>query len=158
LSIFNLLNYECDFFEVYFLCMDNLRSVAATILVNKEGEYLIVKKPRKNHAWQFPQGGVEEGETLLEGTQRELYEECGAGLNVEFSDEPVGEYSYLFPTDFKRHDEHIMGAKVKFFRAEFVSGDIQLESEELEDYKWVRKEELKDYFEGEYLEKIEKLL
>lgn len=28
--------------------------------------YLLVKKPRKEHAWQMPQGGVEEGESLLE--------------------------------------------------------------------------------------------
>ena len=28
--------------------------------------YLLVKKPRKDHAWQMPQGGVEDGESLLE--------------------------------------------------------------------------------------------
>ena len=28
--------------------------------------YLLVKKPRREHAWQMPQGGVEEGESLLE--------------------------------------------------------------------------------------------
>lgn len=28
--------------------------------------YLIVKKPRKDFAWQFPQGGVEKPETLLQ--------------------------------------------------------------------------------------------
>lgn len=28
--------------------------------------YLIVKKPREEHAWQFPQGGIEQGELLHE--------------------------------------------------------------------------------------------
>lgn len=28
--------------------------------------YLLVKKPRKDHQWQMPQGGVEEKESLLE--------------------------------------------------------------------------------------------
>ena len=28
--------------------------------------YLLVKKPRSDHAWQMPQGGLEEGESLLE--------------------------------------------------------------------------------------------
>ena len=28
--------------------------------------YLLVKKPRREHTWQMPQGGVEEGESLLE--------------------------------------------------------------------------------------------
>ena len=27
--------------------------------------YLLVKKPREEHAWQMPQGGLEEGESLL---------------------------------------------------------------------------------------------
>ena len=28
--------------------------------------YLLVKKPRKEHAWQMPQGGLEEQESLIE--------------------------------------------------------------------------------------------
>jgi len=33
--------------------------------------------------------------------------------------------------------------------------DIQLSEEELDDYKWIKKEEFKDYFESpEYLEKV----
>lgn len=28
--------------------------------------YLLVKKPRQDHAWQMPQGGVEEEESLIE--------------------------------------------------------------------------------------------
>ncbi len=120
-------------------------------LSQREREFLIVKKPRKDHAWQFPQGGVDSGESLLEGAQRELREECGADLKVEFFPEPIGTYSYFFPADFKRYEENITGAKVTFFRAEFISGDIQLEPTELEDYKWVTKDKLGDYFEGEYL-------
>ena len=28
--------------------------------------YMLVKKPRKDHAWQVPQGGIEGDETLIE--------------------------------------------------------------------------------------------
>ena len=28
--------------------------------------YLLVKKPRKKHAWQLPQGGLEQQESLVE--------------------------------------------------------------------------------------------
>jgi len=105
-----------------------------------------------------PAGRAAGGQSLLEGAKRELREECGEALNVEFAIEPIGEYSYFFPADFKRHEKNIVGAKVTFFRAEFVSGDIGLAPEELEDYKWVRKEELKDYFEGAYLKKVQSFL
>jgi 8-oxo-dGTP pyrophosphatase MutT (NUDIX family) len=138
-----------------------LRRVSAIIVQDKE-KYLIVKKPRKDHAWQFPQGGVEEGETLLEGAERELKEECGEDLCAAFFQEPVGEYAYFFPADFVRHcdgkkPKH-RGARVTFFRAEFIEGDIELEPAELEDYKWVTREELGDWFEGEYLEEVERFL
>ena len=78
--------------------------------------YLLVKKPRKNHAWQFPQGGQEKEETEAEAALRELREECGSDLKVELCDKTaIGVYQYRFPLKFiqsrKRHDGSI-GAKV----------------------------------------------
>ena len=35
-------------------------------------ELLLVHKPRKRDAWQLPQGGAEEGETLEQRTQRKM--------------------------------------------------------------------------------------
>ncbi len=146
--------------------MQNLEGVVEEILNSLtpplsqgEREFLIVKKPRKHHAWQFPQGGVDRGETLLEGAQRELREECGEDLEVKFHPDPLGSYAYFFPKDFRRYKEGVtIGAKVAFFRAEFLDGEIELEREELEDYKWVKKEELGNYLEGEYLEVVLSLL
>ena len=56
--------------------MKNYRSVSAIVLersFESEKKYLLVRKPRKSHAWQFPQGGVDEGETLLEADWRIAY-------------------------------------------------------------------------------------
>lgn len=83
----------------------------------KESLYLLVKKPRNNHAWQFPQGGQEQDETAAEAALRELKEECGSDLKVRLVDHasPVGVYQYKFPIKFvlsqKRTDNSI-GAKV----------------------------------------------
>lgn len=133
-----------------------LRSVAATIVQDRD-RYLIVKKTRKHHAWQFPQGGVEGDELLLQAAKRELHEECG-DIKVEFSDQPIGEYKYLFPSDFSRHDENIRGAHVTFFKAQFLSGEVVLDPEELEDFKWVTEKKLPEYFDREYWEAIKRMI
>ncbi|GAN08005.1 hypothetical protein MAM1_0185d07510 [Mucor ambiguus] len=74
--------------------------------------YLLVKKPRKHHAYQFPQGGQDSGETASEAALRELREECGSSLKVKLIDEsPVGTYQYKFPPKFNRWDQSV-GAKV----------------------------------------------
>ncbi|MCF7830547.1 NUDIX domain-containing protein [Candidatus Gracilibacteria bacterium] len=134
-----------------------LRKVSA-IIVEKDEKVLIVKKPRENHAWQFPQGGREKDESVLEAAQREIKEECGAGLEIEFNSVPKGEYLYLFPTNFKRHKPGIRGARVVFLTAQFKSGEVKINKEELDDFKWVEKEELPQYFEGEYLEAVSRFV
>lgn len=77
--------------------------------------YLVVKKPRKNHAWQFPQGGQDEGETPAEAALRELREECGEELSVRLVDtqDPIGTYKYDFPKKFiENHKRMSIGAQV----------------------------------------------
>ncbi len=140
---------------------DQLRPVSALVLHRigsncGKDKYLIVKKPRKNHAWQFPQGGQDEGETAKQAAIRELQEECGETLNAKIKGErPVGEYKYFFPSDFDRHDDRIVGAKVSFFLAEFISGSVEVDGNEIIDHKWVTLEEFSEYFEGEYLEVVQ---
>jgi large subunit ribosomal protein L46 len=141
--------------------MKKYRLVSAVILSKKfsqEKKYLIVKKPRKNHAWQFPQGGVDNGESAIQAAERELREECGKDLRINFLfNDSVGEYKYNFPSDFKRHDKNTVGAIVKFFPAEFVSGKVEIDNNEIIDHKWVKKDEFKNYFDLEYLEIIQKI-
>lgn len=79
-----------------------------------ELSYLLVKKPRKSHAWQFPQGGQDPGETGAEAALRELREECGSDLKVSLVDTtPIGVYQYKFPR--KRTDGYI-GARVSKYK------------------------------------------
>lgn len=136
---------------------NHLRSVAG-VIIKKQETYLIVRKPRKNHAWQFPQGGVDTGETDLQAAQRELREECGNQLQAVFRPTPAGAYQYLFPDDFKRHQEHIKGANITFFQAQYVSGAVQIDGKEIIEHQWVTKENLDQYFEPIYLEKIKYFL
>lgn len=53
---------------------------AAAIVLNKEGELLLIKGP--DRGWEMPGGVVEEGESLEEAAVRETKEESGIEIEV----------------------------------------------------------------------------
>ncbi len=55
---------------------DGYRPNVGIILVNGKNEVFWAKRLRE-HAWQFPQGGIKHGETPLAAMYRELFEEIG---------------------------------------------------------------------------------
>lgn len=56
---------------------------AADALIERDGEYLMIQEGKEHveHLWNVPGGGVEHGETPVDGVKREVYEETG--LQVE---------------------------------------------------------------------------
>jgi 8-oxo-dGTP diphosphatase len=53
---------------------------AATIVLNNQGEILLIKGPRRG--WEMPGGQVEEGESLKDAAIRETKEESGIDIEV----------------------------------------------------------------------------
>lgn len=53
------------------------RSCVGVALFNKEGKVFIGERVDTPGSWQMPQGGIDEGETILVAAARELYEETG---------------------------------------------------------------------------------
>lgn len=53
---------------------------AAGIVLNEKSEILMVNT--YDHGWTFPGGIVEEGESLIEGLKREIFEESGIEAEV----------------------------------------------------------------------------
>ncbi len=51
----------------------------AAILRNGAGKILLGERVDRSGAWQFPQGGVDDGETLSQALARELREEISVG-------------------------------------------------------------------------------
>ena len=98
--------------------------------------YLVVKKPRKEHAWQFVQGGVERAELLHEASvpnlsaamaaltlhrsssqtaERELKEECGDILEFWLvGKRPVAHHVYRYEKLLEKDGAVHGGTKVAF--------------------------------------------
>jgi len=137
--------------------MKKLRPVAAVVL-QKGDRYLLVRKPRKNNAWQFPQGGVDIGETLAEAVMRELAEECGSDLQVDLFPDQIAEYRYEFPADFLRHHSEFAGARVTFFKAKYISGEPKVDGEEIVEARWCMKKEIENLVAEKYWEVVKSCL
>ncbi len=52
------------------------------IIINQSEEILLLSSPSRKQGWQLVSGALEAGETLLNGTLREVYEELGTNIQV----------------------------------------------------------------------------
>jgi putative (di)nucleoside polyphosphate hydrolase len=114
------------------------RPNAAIILRNSKGEILVCERSDWRGCWQFPQGGVKKGETLLEALHREVEEELGlrpADYRVLLS---KGPYRYLFMNGRKK--DGFDGQEQHYFLAEPVDPEpaIRLDgSHEFRAARWL---------------------
>ena len=60
--------------------------VSAAGVVYKDGKVLLIRSERRG--WEFPGGIVEQGEALLDGLRREIFEESGISAEPEAVSEP----------------------------------------------------------------------
>lgn len=76
--------------------MNNTRICARGILVQDDKVYLIKENTRQNvDCWFIPGGGIESGESISEGLQRELSEELGVDkTNISIDTSLLGSYTF----------------------------------------------------------------
>lgn len=115
------------------------RSNVAGILRNPAGQILVCERLNDPGAWQFPQGGVDPGETLEQALERELWEEIGVlpgDLKIVTS---RGPYYYLFGDGVMSKGHH--GKEQYYFLCDFVGPEsrinIATEHPEFRDLKWI---------------------
>lgn len=77
---------------------NHYRPNVAAIVENQSGELLIGRRHDFPACWQFPQGGVDTGESLLEALQRELLEEAALNTDAYEIIHQTGPYRYDFPS------------------------------------------------------------
>lgn len=142
--------------------MDNRKSLRRKL---DQRLFLLVKKQRDNHSWQFPQGPLPLYETFEENVTPELRDVAqsqvdkivGSKAHLYMSgNAPFGVYSYAYPKAYQKEID-TYGAKLFFFYGFYVKGKISL-PEKYEDYVWVTKEEMEEYIQDKslykYLQKI----
>ncbi|MCF6768268.1 RNA pyrophosphohydrolase [Thiotrichales bacterium 19S11-10] len=122
---------------------EGFRANVAIVLINKEGKVFWGKRLRQN-AWQFPQGGLNSGETPLEALYRELYEEVGLKPHdVEVIAATKSWLRYRLPRFLIRRGFPLcIGQKQKWFLLRLKSDDsaINLEANnkpEFDAFRWV---------------------
>ena len=94
------------------------RKNVALILERKSGKVLICQRSDCEESWQFPQGGVDEGEGPIEALHREVREEIVLSSKFYKIIEQREGYRYDFD---RRHAKwkHYLGQEQTYFRCRF---------------------------------------
>ncbi len=135
------------------LKMQNIRMVryranVAALIVNPAGCLLICERATIPGAWQFPQGGVDAGESVEHALFREVLEEVGLEpRHYQIADLREG-YRYLYPQGargkkLRKHGSH--GQEQTYFLCHLKPGapqvNVDQKSREFRAYRWIPPEE-----------------
>lgn len=118
------------------------RPCAGIMIMNAERRLFVGQRiDTKVEAWQFPQGGIDEGEDAATAAWRELWEETGiAAGQVDLLAEAPGEFYYDLPPDLigKVWKGKYRGQRQKWFLFRFngQDGDVRIDTAHPEFSAW----------------------
>ena len=108
--------------------MSNLYRQNVGIILCRKGKVLLcARADQKDFHWQFPQGGIETGEDVLEAAKRELQEETGiaAVRLINIMPKPL---KYDFPESFRgRLTSSYIGQEQYWVLFEFLGRDEDID-------------------------------
>ena len=125
---------------------ENYRPNVAIIIVNRKGKILWCKR-KDGNGWQFPQGGLDPGESPKEAIYRETKEEVGLDKeDIGIIKESEEWFNYKVPKNripkyFRISDSKFVGQRQKWFLAEILCEDSKINLNasspvEFEDWTW----------------------
>ena len=124
---------------------ETFRQAVMAVVVNEKNKVLIGSSPR-NGGYKFPQGGLEKGETLIQGITRELKEEVGLDLDeksiLQTFDEKV---KYYYPEKTHPHLNNV-GQEQTVFKIKYDdSMTLVPQDDEFEKLIWINPKDLEKY-------------
>ena len=119
----------------------NYRENVAAIIINKDKKILMCEHIWIDNAWQFPQGGIEEGESKEQAILRELEEEIGT-KKLKILGEMNEKLKYQFPF-YLKEKYNFDGQIQTFFLLYFYGDDSEIkfdkqEKPEFKAFEWVK--------------------
>ncbi|WP_026957664.1 MULTISPECIES: RNA pyrophosphohydrolase [Aliagarivorans] len=123
---------------------DGYRPNVGIVICNQRGQVLWARRYGQ-HSWQFPQGGVDEGETAEQAMYRELHEEVGLEpKDVKILASTRHWLRYKLPKRLVRWDSPpvCIGQKQKWFLLRLVGSEDNIRFDrsghpEFDDWRWV---------------------
>jgi len=122
----------------------NYRLNVGLIIVNNYGKVLICKRKNSNQ-WQFPQGGIDKGESPIEAAKREIFEEVGIKPSkIKVLGKIKDWVKYEIPKELSKKSfkkKGIVGQKQKWFifkiKSEACISFVNDPDNEFDDFAWV---------------------
>jgi len=116
------------------------RPNVACILRNAAGKILIAQRSGLEGAWQFPQGGIDPGESPDEALEREMIEEIGLQPEQYRVVDRKGPYRYLFTPGVRKRG--FDGQEQTYFLADLLAETWvfreDCEAGEFDAVRWIR--------------------
>ena len=141
------------------------RNGVGIVVLNNENKVFVAKRiDNPKNFWQMPQGGVDEGEDLLNAAYRELKEETSI-FNVKLIKEIEDWTQYDLPSKLIGiiWKGRYKGQKQKWFIFKFLGDDteinIKTKNPEFLDWKWIEIGKITEIvvdFKKEVYQKVEK--
>jgi putative (di)nucleoside polyphosphate hydrolase len=116
------------------------RPNVAAILENRSGEIFVAERLNVKGAWQFPQGGIDDGEDAETALLRELAEEIGVRAEMVKIIERRDGYRYAFPKGRLKYGIY-GGQEQAYFRCQFLGKDEDVDlaatHQEFARWRWI---------------------
>jgi putative (di)nucleoside polyphosphate hydrolase len=121
------------------------RPAVAAILQDRSGRILICERTDTPGAWQFPQGGMEAGETPVAALIREVLEEISLARNAYSIGRVLGPYRYRFPAGVTKKGFHGQAHHYFLLRLRGAKGLVNVAGPhpEFRSTRWIRPDEFK---------------
>jgi putative (di)nucleoside polyphosphate hydrolase len=123
---------------------DGYRPNVGIVICNRQGQVLWARRFGQN-SWQFPQGGINPGETAEQAMYRELFEEVGLGRkDVKILASTRNWLRYKLPKRLVRWDTKpvCIGQKQRWFLLQLMCNESEINMQrsstpEFDGWRWV---------------------